>query len=124
MRVNGIPMSSFLRKLAVKAVKSSENPQRAVFSTLVCLADGPEVSALCRQLFEQVQAFAKEVGEKDLVKLMAWLRRERRGYSAKVDGPSPTMQLLDNITALEDECLAAVERLCVPDGEPDHATKE
>lgn len=34
------------------------------------------------------------------------------------------MQMLDNITALENECCAAVERLIVPDGEPDHAPKE
>lgn len=110
-------MSSLARRIAVNAVKGVENPQRAVFSAVVCLADGAEIAAERKRLFEQMQALGRELKEKDLGKLLAFLRRERRGYSAKVDGASPIMQMVDNITALEDLVAQAIERACVPNPE-------
>jgi hypothetical protein len=112
-------MSSLARRIAINAVKGNENPQRAVFSAVVCLADGAEIAAERKRLFEQLAALGRELKEKDLGKLLAFLRRERRGYSAKVDGASPIMQLVDNITALEDLVCQAIERTCVPN--PDEA---
>ena len=112
-------MSSLARRIAANAVKGTENPQRAVFSAVVCLADGPEIADERTRLFEQMQKLGREMGEKDLGKLLTFLRRERRGYSVKVDGPSPIMTMVDNITALEDLVAQAIERKCVPN--PDEA---
>ncbi len=108
-------MSGMARKIAARAIAGSENPQRAVFSALVCLCDDPEVTETRTDLWKRVQTVAKDFREPDLRKLMAWLKRERRGYSRSVDGPSPIMSLYDSITALEDECMQAAERLAVPE---------
>jgi hypothetical protein len=107
-------VSSLASRITARAIAGNDNPQRAVFSPLVCLCDDPEVTATRTDLWRRVQAVARDFREKDLRKLMAWLRRERRGYSREVDGPSPLMTLLDSITALEDECMQAAERRAVP----------
>ncbi len=107
-------MSSLARKIAARAIAGTDSPQRAVFSALCCLCDDAEITATRTDLWRRVQTVAKDFREPDLRKLMAWLRRERRGYSRDNDGPSPLMSLLDSITALEDECMQAAERIAVP----------
>jgi hypothetical protein len=111
-------VSSIARKIAARAIAGHDNPQRAVFSALVCLCDEPEMAATRTDLWNRVLAVAKDFGERDLRKLMAWLAQQRRGYMPLVDGPSPIMRLYDAITALEDECMQAAERLAVPKETP------
>lgn len=115
-------MSSLLRKLAASAVSGSENPQRQLFSALVCLCDDAEVTATRTELFNRFVTMAATMGAKPkadgYAKLLAFLRRERRGYSHKTDGPSTVMGLVDAITALEDECQQMLEKAVCPSPPP------
>lgn len=107
-------MGAQLRKLAAAAISGDSNPQRQIFSALVCLCDDPEVTATRTELYNRFVTLAASLGEKPkgngYVKLLAFLRRERRGYSLKTDGPSTVMGLVDAITALEDECAQMLEK--------------
>lgn len=115
-------MSSMLRRICANAVSGLDNPQRQVFSALVCLCDDPEVTATRTELYNRFVTLAASLGEKPkaqgYAKMLAFLRRERRGYSHKTDGASTVMGLVDAITALEDECSAMLERTKVPDTIP------
>lgn len=111
-------MGSQLRKLTAAAIAGTDNPQRQVFSAAVCLCDDPEVTATRTELFNRFVTFAASVGEKPkndrYAKCLAFLRRERRGYASKTDGPSTVMGMVDAIAALEDEVAQMLERKACP----------
>ena len=109
-------MSSLARRIAANAVGDKGNPQRKIFSALVCLCDDPEVSATRTELYNRFVTLAASLSEKPAgyEKMLAFLRRERRGYSHKTDGPSTVMGLVDAIAALEDECAQMLEKAKCP----------
>jgi hypothetical protein len=80
-----------------------------VFSKRLVSSTDPDIVAERSHLCKRMLSVAKEFGADDLVKFIHWLRQERRGYLASVDGASPAMSLLDDIDALEAECKAPAE---------------
>ena len=58
------------------------------------------------RLSERLEKAANDVGEKDALKFLEYLRKMRRGYDPKKDGPSQLMKLVDEINTFEREELS------------------
>lgn len=82
-------MTSPSRRLGrLKAVSGRKGPQK------VRSLEGYRLSL-------RLAKAARENGAEDPREFLAWLARKRRGYDARVDGPSELMNLVDDIAEFE-----------------------
>jgi hypothetical protein len=89
-------VSSVLRRLRHVAANSERQAYRRQRRK-----EAQGFDAQRRELFEKLRGHAADVGETDPVRFLVFLRQQKRGYTPAADGPSPLMQLVDDIDALD-----------------------